>query len=265
MFGDQVQTCVIIYPSIKENNVWGENQSTWLLMNSQAARLQLHNNHNSFTATIKVQHVLKKVKNQHSQLIQLTINFCWPARIPSYLWLANVKYLSEGCNWRETYFKGSKYTQSGQLLPCFVNTFLKINFVTTKASKPPRTHYGALSVIVSGWPLKRINGLTCLPPQDMSGFRPKVISLNKKPEQTFGFYLRLEHGEEGHLIRCLELGGPAELAGMKDGDRIVRVNGTFVDQMSHTQVRHNSSSLYVWGFIVSELAAREGGVVLFWL
>lgn len=79
----------------------------------------------------------------------------------------------------------------------------------------------------------------------MSGFRPKVISLNKKPEQTFGFYLRLEHGEEGHLIRCLELGGPAELAGMKDGDRIVRVNGTFVDQMSHTQVRHNSSSLYV--------------------
>lgn len=51
-----------------------------------------------------------------------------------------------------------------------------------------------------------------------------------------GFYLRLEHGEEGHLIRCLELGGPAELAGMKDGDRVVRVNGTFVDDLSHSEV-----------------------------
>lgn len=71
----------------------------------------------------------------------------------------------------------------------------------------------------------------------MSGFRERVISLNKKPGQTFGFYLRLEHGEEGHLIRCLEMGGPAELAGMKDGDRILRINGTFVDRMSHTEVR----------------------------
>lgn len=75
----------------------------------------------------------------------------------------------------------------------------------------------------------------------MSKFKPKVISLNKKPEQTFGFYLRAEHGEEGHLIRCLERGGPAELAGMKDGDRILRVNGTFVDEMSHLEVWYNSS------------------------
>ncbi|CAG05858.1 unnamed protein product [Tetraodon nigroviridis] len=70
----------------------------------------------------------------------------------------------------------------------------------------------------------------------MSRFRPKVISLNKKPGQTFGFYLRLERDEEGHLIRCLEMGGPAELAGMKDGDRIVCVNGTFVDNMSHSDL-----------------------------
>lgn len=76
----------------------------------------------------------------------------------------------------------------------------------------------------------------------MSRFRPKVISLNKKPGQTFGFYLRLERDEEGHLIRCLEMGGPAELAGMKDGDRIVCVNGTFVDNMSHSDVRNNSGS-----------------------
>ncbi|XP_049449285.1 Na(+)/H(+) exchange regulatory cofactor NHE-RF3 [Epinephelus fuscoguttatus] len=70
----------------------------------------------------------------------------------------------------------------------------------------------------------------------MAGFKPRVISLTKRQGHSFGFYLRLEHNEEGHLIRCLEMGGPAELAGMKDGDRILRVNGTFVDEMSHSEV-----------------------------
>ncbi|XP_060945170.1 Na(+)/H(+) exchange regulatory cofactor NHE-RF3 [Limanda limanda] len=70
----------------------------------------------------------------------------------------------------------------------------------------------------------------------MAGYKPKVISLTKRPGQTFGFYLRQEHGEEGHLVRCLDMGGPAELAGMKDGDRILRVNGTFTDALSHSVV-----------------------------
>lgn len=70
----------------------------------------------------------------------------------------------------------------------------------------------------------------------MAGFKPKVISLTKKPGKSFGFYLRVEHGEEGHLIRCIEMGGPAELAGMKDGDRVLRVNGTFVEEMAHSEV-----------------------------
>ncbi|KAM9851227.1 Na(+)/H(+) exchange regulatory cofactor NHE-RF3 [Aulostomus maculatus] len=70
----------------------------------------------------------------------------------------------------------------------------------------------------------------------MAVYKPKVISLTKRPGQIFGFYLRVENGEEGHLIRCLEMGGPAELAGMRDGDRILRVNGTFVDNMSHSEV-----------------------------
>ncbi|XP_005799363.1 Na(+)/H(+) exchange regulatory cofactor NHE-RF3 [Xiphophorus maculatus] len=70
----------------------------------------------------------------------------------------------------------------------------------------------------------------------MTTYKPRVISLTKTPGQTFGFYLRVEQNEEGHLIRCLEMGGPAELAGMKDGDRILRVNGTFVDGLSHSEV-----------------------------
>ncbi|XP_008399592.1 Na(+)/H(+) exchange regulatory cofactor NHE-RF3 [Poecilia reticulata] len=70
----------------------------------------------------------------------------------------------------------------------------------------------------------------------MTTYKPRVISLTKTPGQTFGFYLRVEQNEEGHLIRCLEMGGPAELAGMKDGDRILRVNGTFVDGLSHSEL-----------------------------
>lgn len=76
----------------------------------------------------------------------------------------------------------------------------------------------------------------------MAGFKPRVISLTKRPGQTFGFYLRVENGEEGHLIRCIEMGGPAELAGIKDGDRVLRVNGTFVDEMVHSEVTQSNSS-----------------------
>uniref|UniRef100_A0A4W5RBU8 PDZ domain containing 1 n=1 Tax=Hucho hucho TaxID=62062 RepID=A0A4W5RBU8_9TELE len=72
--------------------------------------------------------------------------------------------------------------------------------------------------------------------KDMAGYSPRVIVLSKKPGQSFGFFLRVEQGEDGHLIRNLESGGPAELVGLKDGDRILRVNGTFVDEMDHSRV-----------------------------
>ncbi|KAI5107035.1 Na(+)/H(+) exchange regulatory cofactor NHE-RF3 [Silurus meridionalis] len=70
----------------------------------------------------------------------------------------------------------------------------------------------------------------------MAGPKPRVIVLSKHEGQSYGFYLRIEEGEEGHLVRALEMGGPAELAGLKDGDRIIRVNGTFVDNLEHNQV-----------------------------
>ena len=70
----------------------------------------------------------------------------------------------------------------------------------------------------------------------MAGIRPRVIVLSKHEGQTFGFFLRVERDEEGHLIRSLDMGGPAELAGLKDGERIIRVNGVFVDSMEHAQV-----------------------------
>uniref|UniRef100_A0A672K4G5 Na(+)/H(+) exchange regulatory cofactor NHE-RF3-like n=1 Tax=Sinocyclocheilus grahami TaxID=75366 RepID=A0A672K4G5_SINGR len=66
--------------------------------------------------------------------------------------------------------------------------------------------------------------------------KPRIITLAKREGQGYGFYLRVEHSEEGHLIRALEMGGVAELAGLKDGDRIIRVNGKFVDSLEHSQV-----------------------------
>ncbi|XP_064182606.1 Na(+)/H(+) exchange regulatory cofactor NHE-RF3 [Anguilla rostrata] len=70
----------------------------------------------------------------------------------------------------------------------------------------------------------------------MATYAPRVIGLTKKEGQSFGFLLRLELGEEGHLIRNLDRGGLAELAGLKDGDRILRVNGNFVDDLEHSLV-----------------------------
>lgn len=74
------------------------------------------------------------------------------------------------------------------------------------------------------------------PLEKMAGPKPRVIALTKREGQSYGFFLRVEQGEEGHLIRALEMGGAAELAGLNDGDRIIRVNGTFVDSMEHSQV-----------------------------
>ncbi|XP_036401744.1 Na(+)/H(+) exchange regulatory cofactor NHE-RF3-like [Megalops cyprinoides] len=72
--------------------------------------------------------------------------------------------------------------------------------------------------------------------RSMAAFTPHVTNLSKREGKSFGFILRAEQGEEGHLIRNVESGGPADLAGLRDGDRILRVDGTFVDNMEHSLV-----------------------------
>ncbi|XP_068457884.1 Na(+)/H(+) exchange regulatory cofactor NHE-RF3 [Clinocottus analis] len=101
----------------------------------------------------------------------------------------------------------------------------------------------------------------------MAGHKPKVISLTKRPGHSFGFYLRVEQAVDGHLIRCLEMGGPAELAGMKDGDRILRVNGTCVDGLPHSEVVdmvRNSGASVIFHILdeASYMQAKEKGVNL---
>ncbi|XP_048827298.1 Na(+)/H(+) exchange regulatory cofactor NHE-RF3 [Brienomyrus brachyistius] len=101
----------------------------------------------------------------------------------------------------------------------------------------------------------------------MEALKVRVISLNKREGQSFGFYLRVEQGEDGHLIRNLEMGSPAELSGLKDGDRLLRVNGTFVDTLEHHQVVDlvKNSRMSVTFHVLDEASykqAKETGVDL---
>ncbi|XP_068276511.1 Na(+)/H(+) exchange regulatory cofactor NHE-RF3 [Nyctibius grandis] len=66
--------------------------------------------------------------------------------------------------------------------------------------------------------------------------QPRECKVTKKPQKSYGFYLRVEKDAAGHLIRNVEKNSPAEKAGLKDGDRVLRVNGVFVDKEEHAQV-----------------------------
>ncbi|NWR92084.1 NHRF3 protein, partial [Furnarius figulus] len=69
-----------------------------------------------------------------------------------------------------------------------------------------------------------------------SVLQPRECKVTKKPQKTYGFYLRIEKDTAGHIIRNVEQHSPAEKAGLKDGDRVLRVNGVFVDKEEHAQV-----------------------------
>uniref|UniRef100_A0A8C6YSR4 PDZ domain-containing protein n=1 Tax=Nothoprocta perdicaria TaxID=30464 RepID=A0A8C6YSR4_NOTPE len=65
---------------------------------------------------------------------------------------------------------------------------------------------------------------------------PRFYLLNKDSSETFGFCLHKELGCQGHIIRQVELGGLAQRRGLQDGDRLLQVNGHFVDHMDHKKV-----------------------------
>ncbi|XP_069470475.1 Na(+)/H(+) exchange regulatory cofactor NHE-RF4 [Ambystoma mexicanum] len=67
-------------------------------------------------------------------------------------------------------------------------------------------------------------------------FEPRFCSLTKPDGGTFGFFLRHEFGSAGHVIRQVEVGGPAYHCGLRDGDRLLEVNGEYVDDMNPLRV-----------------------------
>ncbi|XP_069492112.1 Na(+)/H(+) exchange regulatory cofactor NHE-RF3 isoform X2 [Ambystoma mexicanum] len=69
-----------------------------------------------------------------------------------------------------------------------------------------------------------------------SALQPRECIVTKQEGKSFGFFLRIEKDTVGHLIRSVEPSSSAAKAGLKDADRVLRVNGVFVDQIEHPQV-----------------------------
>ncbi|XP_036436343.1 LOW QUALITY PROTEIN: PDZ domain containing 3b [Colossoma macropomum] len=68
--------------------------------------------------------------------------------------------------------------------------------------------------------------------------RPRRLHLEQGPD-GYGFYLRQEKTSAGrlvHMLRDVEAGSPAELAGVKDGELLLEVNGESTEHLSHEDV-----------------------------
>ena len=48
--------------------------------------------------------------------------------------------------------------------------------------------------------------------------------------------MKAQKGRPGHYIGSVEAGLPAQLAGLREGDRIIEVNGVSVESISHKEV-----------------------------
>jgi len=79
---------------------------------------------------------------------------------------------------------------------------------------------------------------------DQFEHRPRLCHVRSWNDgRGLGFNMQAERGKLGQYIGKVEPGSPAEAAGLRDGDRIVEVNGSNVDHDTHKQVDHNGSLL----------------------
>ncbi|XP_076824134.1 uncharacterized protein LOC143470116 isoform X2 [Clavelina lepadiformis] len=65
---------------------------------------------------------------------------------------------------------------------------------------------------------------------------PRQCTLRKTDEEEHGFFLAIDRDRNGQIIRRVVKGGPAELAGLMDGDRILCINGDRVEGVDHDEV-----------------------------
>uniref|UniRef100_A0A671KDY0 Na(+)/H(+) exchange regulatory cofactor NHE-RF n=1 Tax=Sinocyclocheilus anshuiensis TaxID=1608454 RepID=A0A671KDY0_9TELE len=69
----------------------------------------------------------------------------------------------------------------------------------------------------------------------LSLLRPRLCYLTKG-DRGYGFHLHGERNRGAQLIRRIEPGSPADLSGLRSGDRVVEVNGENVEGETHQQV-----------------------------
>ncbi|XP_054482036.1 NHERF family PDZ scaffold protein 4b [Anoplopoma fimbria] len=65
---------------------------------------------------------------------------------------------------------------------------------------------------------------------------PRLCVLKQEERESYGFHLRVERGRQGHIIRNVVTGGVAGCSGLQDGDRLLRVNNSYVDDVPHPEV-----------------------------
>uniref|UniRef100_A0A671PTW8 PDZ domain-containing protein n=1 Tax=Sinocyclocheilus anshuiensis TaxID=1608454 RepID=A0A671PTW8_9TELE len=65
--------------------------------------------------------------------------------------------------------------------------------------------------------------------------RPRLCYVTKG-DRGYGFHLHGERNRGAQYIRRIEPGSPADLSGLRSGDRVVEVNGENVEGETHQQV-----------------------------
>ena len=67
--------------------------------------------------------------------------------------------------------------------------------------------------------------------------RPRMSHMVKREDfNGYGFNLHAQKNRPGQFIGIVDAGSPAEVAGLKEGDRIIEVNGTNIANENHRQV-----------------------------
>jgi len=67
---------------------------------------------------------------------------------------------------------------------------------------------------------------------------PRLCRIRQVPGfDGYGFNLQAESGRPGQFVHAVDERSPAAAAGLRDGDRIVEVNGAGVSLLSHREVR----------------------------
>lgn len=85
--------------------------------------------------------------------------------------------------------------------------------------------------------------------------RPRLCYLTKG-DRGYGFHLHGERSRGAQYIRKIEPGSPADLSGLRSGDRVVEVNGENVEGETHQQVMNGQNLLVPRTLDVSQNLVR---------
>ena len=97
---------------------------------------------------------------------------------------------------------------------------------------------------------------------------PRLCHVIKRPDFSgYGFNLHAERSRPGQFIGKVDPGSPAEMSGLREGDRIVEVNGVNITQENHKQVVQrikaipNETKLLVIDKVGEDIYKKAGVVI----